>query len=310
MRQQRGERMGEVRVHGASAGERDELAALGRALADVQLAVEARELRRGHGVSMKTGDGAVGEVLHNAVLARRDLGMEAMPESFAFARQVATRLQQLGALPPAAVPHASTALAGLLVWMWGTQNVVSLPGEIVEGQVGVISELLASLRAHWPPADAQWFEDVRPFQDEIPTWLAELDELPYGDELYRSLDQIIERIERRAEELLARAEAREPARVPDAAAWILGCLVERNTWSYTDGSVPEDICDRLVALGARLGGKGEAFFWPWLERGFREVRERVPDELDRWRYGLGAPGSGPRAPAAASTEVSAKHDGA
>ncbi|HVO10125.1 MAG TPA: CHAT domain-containing protein [Vicinamibacteria bacterium] len=288
MRQQRRGRVPEFTVSGAtSAAERDELAELGTTLANINLALEARSVRSGYGLSSKAGEGGLEELLRNAVLARRDLAMESMPECFAYARQLAVKLEQVGELPSGKVEQASTALAGLLRWLWRSQNVASIGPDFVAGQVGVLSELLSSLRTSWLPAEATWFEEVWPYRDEIPKWLAELDPLPYDEKLYQAMDQVIARIERRGKDLLGSIKKRDPSHIPDAAAWIFGCLIERNTYSPLEGSVPEDIGERLGAVADRLGADGESCFWPWLVRGFEAMREHVPDELERWRYGLG-----------------------
>ena len=83
-----------------------------------------------------------------------------------------------------------------------------------------------------------------------------------------------------------------PERAPDAMAYLLGTLIEVNTYSYTDGSVPEDICERLKGVHDELSMKAEGYFMSWLMEGFKAVREATPDELERWLYfesGAGTP---------------------
>src|SRR5262249_26165509 len=100
-------------------------------------------------------------------------------------------------------------------------------------------------------------------------------------------DEVIGEIAERARALLAGVDQQNSDRLADAAAWILGTLLERNTYSWADGSVPEDICRRLKRVYAEIAADGESLFMPWLMEGFRAVRERGLDELDRWKYGIG-----------------------
>jgi len=80
-----------------------------------------------------------------------------------------------------------------------------------------------------------------------------------------------------------------PDRVPDAAAWIFGSLIERNTYSPLDGSVPEDIGQMLMKVHGQLESRGEALFMPWLIAGFASVQDHQYNELERWQYGIEAP---------------------
>jgi hypothetical protein len=69
-------------------------------------------------------------------------------------------------------------------------------------------------------------------------------------------------------------------------AWVLGVLIERNTYSWTEGSVPEDLQRKLEEIHGRITDGAEAAFFPWLAAGFREERETELDELERWRLNL------------------------
>lgn len=185
------------------------------------------------------------------------------------------------------MPAAATAIAGLLPWLWDSQHVTDLPRDMAKGQAGTLGVLVASLGQHWPPAPAPWFQVVQAFPDTMAKALASLEELPYSDELYRRMDEVMGEIGEHARALPADVRQRFPERLPDAAAWILGTLVERNTYSWTEGSVPEDIYEGLKGVYAHIAADGQTLFWSWLVEGFREVREGGLDELDRWKYGIG-----------------------
>lgn len=281
-----GERAPTVGVRGAEPGEEAELRGLGEAIRDAQLAQEARAIRQGRSAGQREDGGSVEDVLWNAVQASRTLQLESMPEIAAFAGQLADRLIRLGALREESRPYAATALAGLLKFLWDSQNVVQLPPELARGQAGTLAQLVAALRDHWPPAPDPWFDLAAGLGDRIAAALAELDDLPYDDELYPAIGRVMERIESDALAVLVTIAAQQPHRRPDATAWVLGVLIERNTYSWTEGSVPEDLQRKLEQIHGRLGLDAEAAFFPWLTAGFSEVREAGMDELDRWRVGL------------------------
>jgi tetratricopeptide (TPR) repeat protein len=279
----RGKRRFRVEAHGTAD---DDALVIGQAVLDAQLAIEARALRRGDAPKPSGEENTEREVLWNAIMARRELNFEDMPEIFAFASQVAGKLARLGSITEAALPEARPAIAGFLSWLWASQHVADLPSEMADGQTGSLTCLIKSLQQNWPPCPARWLQPMRQFPDEIKSLLAELDQFGYDEKLYQRMKEIFMEIEKRADALLDCTRNEYPERLPDAAAWLLGNLIQCNTYSYTDGSVPEDICDGLKKIHGTIESQGETVFMPWLMEGFRAVRERPLDELDRWKYGI------------------------
>jgi hypothetical protein len=219
-------------------------------------------------------------------MSGRELDLDDMRTVVAFSRLVVRRLVGMDAVTEATASLASTAVAGLLLWLWGRQHVADLPREMVEGQSRTLWQLIESIGQHWPPAPATWFSAIQDFHEQTTAALDTLEDLPYDDGLYPRIDEIIGGIAEQAEAILTRVRSDRADRVPDAAAWILGTLVEVNTYSWTEGSVPENISDRLQQVYSQIAVDGDDLFMPWLMRGFEQVRERTPDELERWRYGL------------------------
>ena len=119
--------------------------------------------------------------------------------------------------------------------------------------------------------------------------MAALVGLPYDDALYPAIDAAMGRIEALARDSLAAVAEKHPERRPDAMAWALGVLIECNTFSWTEGSVPESKQERLTSLFYSIGSDAESAFSPWLFVGFQSVREAELDELERWRLGLPQP---------------------
>ena len=281
-----GDRAPGLQVRGpGSDAEHEELLGLGQAMRDMQLAIEARRIRSGPSATGATAPRSEHDLLHEAVTASRSVHLEDMPEVAAYCDQVTEKLIAAGALTREAQPHAATAITGLLHWLWGSQNVFALPPEMADGQTGTLGQLVAAIREHWPPVGAQWFAELAPLPKTIRDELASIEGLPYDDRLYPAIDTAIGRVEDAVTGALGRVRERYPARAPDAMAFALGALIEHNTYSYLDGSVPEGISERLTRVHTRVSADAEAAFYPWLMEGFRGAREHQPDELERWRLG-------------------------
>lgn len=287
MQLRRGERRIEPHVHGGPEGEAatDELLDIGQAVIDAGLAVEARAMRRGDTPQYRDQN-TVEAICWNAVLSNRDNSFEGMREKFSFSRAVAERLVVTGAVPAPLLQAAATTCAGLIPWLWSTQHVTDLGREMVQGQAGVLEQLVTSLARDWQTGAAPWVRDLERFSDQVTTALASLDGLPYDEALYRRMGEVMDEVLARARQLLDRFRQEHPERLPDAAAWVLGTLVEKNTYSWADGSVPGDIGEGLERVHAGLAGEGETWFAAWLVEGFRRVREHPYDELERWKIGL------------------------
>lgn len=284
----RGDRRIEPRVTGGEQLRQKEALHIGTAIMNIDLAQSARAARGGYAVEPRD-ERVPADVCWNAVVARRELGIDDMPGTFRFARQVVRRLIGVDGLSQASTPVADTAVAGLIQWLWDRQHATDLPLEVAEGQARTLGQLVESLGSHWPPAPASWLDSARAFPKETVASLATLEGLPYDDRLYPRIDEVMQGISSLAWASVKRVRAEHPDRVPDATAWILGTLVEHNTYSWMDGSVPEDLSDRLLGIFAEIGRKGDELFFPWLMKGFKSVRERDVDELARWRYGVGLP---------------------
>ena len=284
-----GDRQVELRVTGGGDEDaRAETRAIGQTITDINLALSAKARRGGYGPEPRE-ERTTADVCWNAIISGQELDHDDMPAVFAMAQQIVQRLVRVAGLGQPSVPFAGKPVAGLLLWLWGRQHATDLPADMAEGQSGTLGQLVESLRQHWPPAPAPWFERVQGFPEELSAGLTSLEGLDYWTELYPRMDEVFRDIAARAEELLATIRDEEPERVPDAAAWILGSVIERNTYSWTDGSVPQDISERLQNVFHQVSSafKGDEIFWPWLVEGFRQVREREPDELERWRFGMG-----------------------
>lgn len=289
MRLKRGERAPGLRYLGPEREEDSQAAQetrqFGEWVMNYQMAQEARAIRGGY-AAVPREEQTVADVCWNAVIGIRTYALEDMPEKFSFARRTALRLAQVGAFPHSTVPIAATAIAGLLPWLWDNQHPTDLPADMAKAQSGTLQQLVLSLQRHWPPSPSPWHEMLSGFPAEVSQALDSLNELPYGDALSEGIARVMQEIEAKASALLEEARERFPERLPDTLVWITGTLIEKNIYSWIDGSVPEELGNRLERIYNGMLGHAEDVFMPWLMEGFEDVRNPEHDELSRWRWGL------------------------
>ena len=283
LRAVRGDRMPELRVSGPEDEDGGSVRAV-QAMMDIQLAIEARNLRDGRGPVARTEEATVEDVLWNAVMASREYQFEGMSELFDYARLIVDKLLRFEALPGQSSEEAATAFAGTLNWIWRSQNLAQLAEEMISGQTGVLTLLVDSLSTPWKRR--AWFKPCRQFAAEMVSALESLEGLPYDDKLYPRIEEVMTEIRDKAESTLCLIEEHHPEQLCAANAWILGSLIQHNTYSYVDGSVWEHVEESLREVQYGLDAHAEGRFYPWLMEGFKAVREANMDELQRWKYGF------------------------
>lgn len=223
------------------------------------------------------------DIAWNAVVAGHPNAFEGMPESVAFAAQVAHKLVQRGELEAVAMPYAPLLLAGLLRHLWDSQNLNFLAPEFAEAQAGAVAALIEDIRAHWsPPEIHDWYALVEPAAAAIDDMLSFIDGLGW-EEVYRHLDPRMDALAQRLAAMLAEVEAAHPSALAGCAAYVSGTVMARNTFSPFDGSVPESIGERLAGVYHALDRDHPSRFLDYLSKGFAAVAARPPDELARWR---------------------------
>ena len=279
----------EIRTHLPEGQEDDGGARLiMEALLGAQQAVEEQYGR----VTLRDVENDAADIAWNAVVAGHPNAFESMPESVAFATQVARRLVQRGELDDAAMPHAPVLLAGMLRHLWDSQNLHFLAPELAEGQAGAVRALIDDIRARWSPPDAQdWYALVEPAAAAIDELLSFIDGLRW-EEVYEHLDPGMDALAQRLVAMLDEVEARHPSALAGCAAYVSGTVMARNTFSPFDGSVPESIGERLAGVYHALDRDNPSRFLDYLSRGFATVTARPLDELARWRM---QPDGGPAA---------------
>ena len=268
-----------------------------QAIADIQLALQARQTRAGRGPIPRRVESSADDVLWNAVIAGYRFHLEDAREKTDLVRDIVARLVAYGAVPAECAPEATFAFAGLLQWLWDSQNRLLLDHQFIEGQCGVMKELASTLDRRW--IGQAWFKDLGNFEEFLLDALHRIDDAPYDDHLYPLIDKTFAQIKTRAAAAIEKGQS--GGRGCEALATILGMLIVHDTYSFTQGSVPETISERLVRTRQELASDAEARFMPWLDRGFASVREWVPDL--RWKWENEAP---PTSKAGAPPPASAK----
>lgn len=234
------------------------------------------------------------DVAWNAVLLGRQGSLDDMPRAYAIAKLVANKLRGVGAMPDGSLPYAPVVLAGVLHFLWGKQNRFTASPEETAGWAGTLGVAAADLANRWATPPAQpWFGALAEFPRAVDAALKKIESCTYED-VYKHLDPEMAKLQRLASETLAGIRARHPDALPSAHAWMMGTLIQKNTFSPLDGSVPEDIGERLAKIHGSLLDQAEGAFMPWLFEGFRAARERPLDEADRWGAGKPAPSRGKR----------------
>jgi hypothetical protein len=245
-------------------------------------AYQAAEERHG-AVALRDVETGIADILWNAVVAGHPNRFEDMPETSAFAGQLAQKLQRGGFLPAAAMPHAPAMLAGFLRHLWDSQNLMYLAPELAEGQAGALRVLVDDIRANWAPPDkAPWYALVRPVPRLVDDLLKFIDSLKW-EEIYKHLDRRMDALASELKAILDKVQGAHPAALGACAAYVSGVVIVKNTFSPLDGSVPESIGERLTKVYNALDADNEGRFFGYLAKGFESVRNRQPDELARWR---------------------------
>jgi hypothetical protein len=226
------------------------------------------------------------DAIWNTLISGHPNRYEDMPQVFSVAQGLAVKLQAFKALPAPAMPYAPVVLAGLLNFLWRSQNVFALPPDMANGQAGTVKVAVAALARDWaPPAKQPWFPLLAGFSISVDTVLKKLQACTW-EEVYKHLDPEMDKLKALAQQILASIKQSHPAAHPAAMAWLMGTIVQKNVFSPLDGSVPESYSERLTRIYEDLERSAEAAFFPWLAEGFRAVREKPLDELSRWQGGI------------------------
>ena len=255
-----------------------------KAIAEVKMALHARQLRAGRGPIPRRVESTADDVVWNAVIANYRFYLEDMREKTDIARDAVARLVERGAIPADCAVEATLGFAGLLQWLWISQDVLVLEQQMVEGQCGVVKELVAALQERW--TTQKWFEPLRDFETFLLDAVQRIEAAPYDERLQSLIERTFAEITARAK--LAVEKAQSAGHGCEGTAGILGMLMVYNGYSFTGGSVDEDLDRRLVRVVEVIASEAQSRFAPWLDRGFKSVREWVPDLLWKWENDVAA----------------------
>jgi CHAT domain-containing protein len=253
------------------------------AMLDIMAAVQqAQESERGV-VGMRSAERTLQDVTHNAIVIGWPGRFEDMREAAAYVTTLVSKLVQRGFIPAAAQPSAEVVLTGVLHDLWGRQHSVGLQPDLVEGWSNTLAEATRDVAREWAePEMSRWQERLAEFNEHLEETLAFLEASSY-EELYAHLDTRFQTLATEATRLLEDIAKSHPDALAASYGWLVGTIVRRNTYSPLDGSVPEDIDNRMKKLASDLWTSGERCMARYLVDGFAAVRNREWDELERWR---------------------------
>jgi len=245
-------------------------------------AAYAEQERRVGKVDILPEDGSLQSTVWNAIVLGYPNRIQDMRETTSFAREVVCRLTDNGHLPEIIGTHASPMISAFLRFLWDRQNLMYLDPKFALGQARALEALIGDINMHWsPPDDAAWFPQVSGFAVEVDESLARIQAQTY-ETVYDILRPVIEELGQRAASILAAIEGEFPDALPAATAYVCGILIERNSFSPLDGSVPEDIGEAMDSAYFQVDRDNEQRYLPYLRHGFDSVNDET-DELDRWR---------------------------
>ena len=273
----------EVQMHNASdQSKEDEL----QVIMDTILGAQARQEAVDGRVTLRQPERNVDDVLWNAVVIGHGNRFEDMPEAFSFSIQLAAKLHNHSVLPAQAMPYAPIILVGFLYFIWHSQNLTYLAPEMVEGWVGALKVAITELAREWaPPSGRPWFKKLDSFSNMVDAVIERLNDFSY-EEIYHHLDPEMSKLQLLAKDILVNIQAKYKQALAGSTGWIMGTIIQKNTFSPLDGSVPEDIGEHLCQIYFEIESIAEGCFMSWLMDGFQGVRERQFDELQRWKANI------------------------
>lgn len=223
------------------------------------------------------------DITHNAVVVGYPNRFEDMPETMAYIHQLANKLIQQGYLEKTTTPYANNLLAAMLKHLWSTQNLMYLSPEMVQGQAGTLQVFIDDINKYWKaPGKTAWFQHVKNYPKQVDKALKYIDSLKW-EEIYKHLDRTMDELFDLAVAQLKKVKKKHPEVLGLCNAYVAGVVMEKNTFSPLQGSVPESIGERLDDLYYKLSKDHEAMFFNYLTEGFKSVREKELNELERWK---------------------------
>lgn len=234
-------------------------------------------------VELRTPEKSIEDVTWNAVVMGHGNRFDDMPQVYGVAGIVASKLEGLKAFPAKASQYAPVVLAGMLNFLWRSQNVAFLAPEVAEGQAGTLRVAVDDLKRNWaPPTAKPWFSKLAEFPASIDKALELIDAQTY-EGVYKVLEPQMKQLQAQALETFKHVQTKHKDATSTAMAFLMGTVIQKNTFSPLDGSVPEHIGEQLTRIYYALERQAEGAFLPWLGEGFKAVRERPIEGVQRWK---------------------------
>ena len=268
----------EVRHHGPADG-----TGVLDAVMTIKLATEQAQEDEMSPVVPRENEEGIHDILWNAVVAGHPNRFEDPSEASAYAGIVARKLVACGSVAQQAAPVAHPMLAGLLWWLWSSQNTSYLEPLLVEGQANTLRVMLDDLAGSNPLEGSEpWRQELRSFAGDLDTILNALGKVRW-EQAHLEIPKQMTALQAQAEALLARIAEASPGALAGVAAYLTGIVAMKNVFTPLDGQ--DDMHKHMTAILHALSNGNEGRFMQYLEQGFEAIRTREPDELVRWRMG-------------------------
>ncbi len=224
----------------------------------------------------------VNDLLWNAVVLGHPNKFEDMMETTRFARQLAGKLSHKNALPVEYGEDAIALLAGMLRYLWSTQNVAYLDPSMATGQTGTLSALVNDIKEKWSSVkNSSLWHLMQEFLASVDRALKYLHSLKW-EEIYKHMDTSFSALAKEGDEILQKIQEQDRGKLALCSGYLSGCIIQKNVYSPLDGSVPESFKERMDKLYDRLSSNQESDFYTYLWKGFESVRNKELTDIEKW----------------------------
>jgi hypothetical protein len=222
------------------------------------------------------------DIIWNAVILGHPNKFEDMKETIAFTRQFCNKLRLKSDTFIEDEKEMIPLMAGMLRYLWSTQNLSYLDPAFAEGQAATLMTFIEDIKMNLSTLKiSPAFKLMKDFLNQVDETLLFLDSLKW-EEIYNHLDVSFTGLNKKGVAVLSEIKQKYNNLFPLCSAYISGAVIEKNIFSYIDGSVPEDYEKRMSNLYISLSRDQESDFYSYLYKGFEAVRNKKPSDVERW----------------------------
>lgn len=224
---------------------------------------------------------SIDDICWNAIIFNHPNKLEDMRERREYFDKISKKLsrQHQNRISSSHIHHY---LCGIIPFLWDIQNITYLDPDLAEGQKNALLEFLQDLdKSLQNSKNNQWFEQIKEFPNEIDAMIEFLIKTPYS-QIYDHISEEFGKLDKKAAHLLELVKVQFPEKIGLSAAYIIGSILIKNIFSYTEGSIPEEFDRRFNQIYSNLILRGEEYFDQYLSQGFKIMHSNKDESLVRW----------------------------